>query len=1017
MSQRVSRKVFLAVVLALIIVVAGSTRLNSPVTSGSQPQFLDVSISPPGPVMLSVNQTQLFTAEVANQSLGPFSYAWTDENGTLLGSDTSYLFTSQGFTSERLYLTVTSKDGQIGYAYVDLKDPYATQSIYLDPLLSGGASLEIQYDGVGSWQIVNDSGNQIFSNSNLTLVEQNATDILAPSGGLIILRETIWNSSVAIPSNIAVLSYYQGTINYYGSNGIQYNGVSLATTSSFPTYPYANLTGVPVFLLANGSQALTANWNVGGYTVYNVAWLNSTSINLGSLFWNNQNMTGIFTSYPYANLTGVPNTFPYANLTGVPNTFPYSNLTGVPIFLLANGTQPLTGNWNTGSYSIYGVLWLNATSVNLNNLYVNGQNMTQIFTSYPYANLTGVPQTFPYANLTGVPNTFPYGNLTGVPSTFPYGNLTGAPKTWPWGNITGVPILLYANGTQALTSNWNMGASGTYGISGLSWVNATSITVSGTGTFGNVVSTEPIGDYTYLVYNDPITGRCTAKAANGTICWSASGWDATPVIQSAISAINATPYPGTIHFSLGQYPVDNLNITGKVTLQGTGAVAQIACLYQDGPGNVMNYLQSDSEYGFAIRDMEIAGASNNYATGSGLYVAPQVGQEFADVMIDRVFFYGFPAYGVYTTCSWGWIIENSIFEYNCVNNTADYGLYVGGNPPQAVITNNKIISNYGNGLYCGSGNSMITYNQIGSNAGTGACLNGSNDVSFSNNLVNYNGGNGIDVLSGAWKSSISGNHIFFNGGEGLHISADSPYCTVSNNVFHANTGIQAYISGSMCTVSSNNFDLGMSQGLEIKGSGSIVTGNLFNGNGNSTTCQFALITDNCTIMGNTFNGDGLSGYGIQVSKTTSDANDLIINNNFYGHIGTYWNFQNAVYLSMPCLAIFRGNTGINLLNAGTTYLYRLGGVGCIFALGRDAIYGAGNATSTWTTGQTYTVEAFDVNVYLSGGGNSTTVVVNGNTIVSAAQITTLSIPAPVGTTITITDSSSMPTISIVPVPQ
>jgi len=839
MSQGVSRKVFLAVVLALLIVVAGGTRLNSPVSNASQPQFLNVSISPPGPVTLSVNQTQLFTAELANQSLGPFSYAWTDENGTLLGSGASYLFvSSQAFTSERLYVTVTSNDGQIGYAYVDLKDPYATQSIYLDPLLSGGASLEIQYDGVGWWQIINDSGAQIFSNNSLTVVEQEAVNVLAPSGGLIIARETTWNSSVAIPSNIAVLSYYRGTINYYGSNGIQYNGVSLATTSSFPTYPY--------------------------------------------------------------------------------------------------------------------------------------------------------------------------------------GNLTGAPKTWPWGNITGVPILLYANGTQALTSNWNMGASGTYGISGLSWVNATSIAISGTGTFGNVVSTEPIGDYSYLIYLDPITGRCTAKAANGTICWSASGWDATSVIQSAISAINATGYPGIIDIRPGQYPVDNLNVTGQITLRGAGSLPSVAYFYQDGPGNIMNYVQSASTYGFTIRDLQFGGASNNYATGSGLYVAPQGGQEFADVMIDRVFFYGFPEYGVYTTCSWGWMIENSLFEYNCVNNSAAYGLYVGGNPPQAVITNNKIISNYGNGLYCGSGNSIITDNQIGSNAGTGACINGTNDVSFSNNLVNLNTGNGINVSSGAWRTSIFSNRIFLNGGEGLHISDDSPYCTVSANAFHKNTGIQAHISAPMCIISSNIFDLGMSQGLELdgSGSGSTVMGNVFDQNGNSSTCQFLLDVQNCTVAENTFNGGGLSGYGIQIPQGTHlGLNDLVTNNNFYGHIATYWNFQNAIDLSMPCLAIFRDNTGINLLNGGSTPLYWISGVGYIFALGKDAIYGNGNATSTWASGQTYTVEAFDVNVYLIGGGNSTTVVVNGNTIVLAAQITTLSIPAPVGTTITITDSSSMPTIAIVPVPQ
>jgi hypothetical protein len=861
MGQSVSRKVFFAVVLALLIVVAGSTRLNSPVNYASQPQFLNVSISPPGPVMLSVNQTQLFTAEVANQSFGPFSYAWTDENGTLLGSGASYLFvSSQAFTSVRLYVTVTSKDGQTGYSYVDLEDPYATQSIYLDSLLSGGASLEIQYDGVGWWQIINDSGAQIFSNSSLAVVEQDAVNVLAPSGGLIILRETIWISSVAIPGNIAVLSYYQGTINYYGSNGIRYNGVSLATTSSFPTYPYANL--------------------------------------------------------------------------------------------------------------------------------------------------TGVPQTFPYAN------------LTGVPSTFPYGNLTGAPTTWPWGKITGVPILLYANGTQALTSNWNMGASGTYGISGLSWVNATSITISGTGTFGNVVSTQPIGDYSYLIYLDPITNRCTAKAANGTICWSASGWDATPVIQSAISAINATGYPGIIDFLPGQYPVDNLNVTGLVTLEGPGPLPQVACFYQNGPANMMNYQESANEYGFTLRDLQFGGSSSSYTTGSGLYVAPSNNLfTLNDVFLDRVTFYGFPDYGVYTTCSWGWMIENCIFEYNCANNTAAYGLYVGGNQPQAVITNNKIIGNYGNGLYCGAGGSMVTYNQIGGNAGTGACINDANDVCFSNNLVGFSKGNGINVSSGAWKSSISGNHIFFNGGEGLHISYDSPHCAVSDNVFHNNTGIQADISGRMCTISSNNFDLGRYQALKLDGPGSIVTANVFNGNGNSTTCQFALETNNCAVMGNTFYGNGLSGYGIQIPQGTLSLNDLVTNNNFYGHIGTYWSFQNAVYLSMPCLAILRDNTGINLLGAGSTSLYWLSGVGYIFALGRDATYGAGNATSTWTTGQTYTVEAFDVNVYLNGGGNSTTVVVNGVTIVLAAQITTLSIPAPVGTTITITDSSSMPTISIVPVPQ
>ena len=171
------------------------------------------------------------------------------------------------------------------------------------------ASLEIQYDGVAWWQIINDNGQQVYSNTNFNTVEQTAVNDL-PNGGLIILRETPWTGTVTIPSNIVVLSYSQGVINYYGNNGVEYNGVQLAITESFPTYPY--------------------------------------------------------------------------------------------------------------------------------------------------------------------------------------GNLTGAPSTWDWGSITGIPILLYANGSQALTSNWNMGATGTYGISGLSWVNATNVYISGTGTFGNVQSTQPM---------------------------------------------------------------------------------------------------------------------------------------------------------------------------------------------------------------------------------------------------------------------------------------------------------------------------------------------------------------------------------------------------------------------------------------------------------------------------------------------------------------------------------------------
>jgi parallel beta-helix repeat protein len=56
----------------------------------------------------------------------------------------------------------------------------------------------------------------------------------------------------------------------------------------------------------------------------------------------------------------------------------------------------------------------------------------------------------------------------------------------------------------------------------------------GTGTFGNVVSTEPNSPYTFTVYIDPNNSSLyDGKAANGTICWSST--NASQVINNAVN--------------------------------------------------------------------------------------------------------------------------------------------------------------------------------------------------------------------------------------------------------------------------------------------------------------------------------------------------------------------------------------------------------------------------------------------------------------------------------------------------
>jgi hypothetical protein len=64
---------------------------------------------------------------------------------------------------------------------------------------------------------------------------------------------------------------------------------------------YANLTGTPdlsVYLLADASRPLTANWNVGNYGIYGVTWLNATDIKFtGSFWWGSYNRTDTL-AYP-----------------------------------------------------------------------------------------------------------------------------------------------------------------------------------------------------------------------------------------------------------------------------------------------------------------------------------------------------------------------------------------------------------------------------------------------------------------------------------------------------------------------------------------------------------------------------------------------------------------------------------------------------------------------------------------------------------------------------------------------
>jgi hypothetical protein len=58
-------------------------------------------------------------------------------------------------------------------------------------------------------------------------------------------------------------------------------------------------------------------------------------------------------------------------------------------FLFQNGTRVLTADWNAGSYGIYGCTWLNSTSINSNNYYLNSQILGFLEPATFILNVTG----------------------------------------------------------------------------------------------------------------------------------------------------------------------------------------------------------------------------------------------------------------------------------------------------------------------------------------------------------------------------------------------------------------------------------------------------------------------------------------------------------------------------------------------------------------------------------------------------------------------------------------------------
>lgn len=138
------------------------------------------------------------------------------------------------------------------------------------------------------------NSNLLVQSANLTSIYATSLDELSSGQGVKVLHFIVENgtSFPAIPIEKQIFFRTDQGYLYIYSSG---SWTSIGVVPS--TYPWANLTGVPVLIYANGSQGLTADWNIAGYGIYGATWLNGTQMNTSNFWLNGQNRTDTL-AYP-----------------------------------------------------------------------------------------------------------------------------------------------------------------------------------------------------------------------------------------------------------------------------------------------------------------------------------------------------------------------------------------------------------------------------------------------------------------------------------------------------------------------------------------------------------------------------------------------------------------------------------------------------------------------------------------------------------------------------------------------
>lgn len=524
------------------------------------------------------------------------------------------------------------------------------------------------------------------------------------------------------------------------------------------------------FLLQNGTRPLTADWALNNFGIYQVTYVNVTTLNCATIE-ELVSCQGVHilqlivehgTSFPVVarekqvfyrdDLAAlyVYNNSVWTPVGYTPSSYPYSNLTGTPdltVYLFVNGSRPLTGSLNLGgSYGLFNATWLNSTSIFFSGqLWYNGYNRTDLIAN-PRGTCSYIvsPSGSSYLMINETTMQVDYqGSDAGLAITYAAGNLTSG-RTW----------------------KEEVDAVGSLTIStGVSLPNYTKLRIVGKIKLGNNVNGSMIANA------NPTTGNTQIEICSGELDGNQANEQTqsgdpiyiynttfvsihdTTIHDSSLYGIKCGVAPGSLNDQVTTFSIDkNIffnNRNDHIVVGSSGSITNNIC----NPSVLYNYISLVNASGVSVIGNTLINNTNQY--GVGLEYGCSDDSASANNIIDcyiGINVYASPAGGDRLTFSANDIVGNSYDQYGIA-------IQSGGNDSLS----GNIIDGFTNGtkgyavwLYSTSCNTVTGGNKF-RNCRYGMVISGTTTLDFLNSISFNDFSNVTTTFSGYGNYSIVSN--------------------------------------------------------------------------------------------------------------------------------------------------------------------------------------------------------------------------------------------------------------------